>query len=143
MRRSCWQRVVGSLIGLWFAIAVPGVVLPLQVLDGGDSAIAGMANMPGMDHHGATPCPQRATTRGAPDAQGGSGVPAKHHHHTGCDGACCAPATVTLAGGRLVAIPVVPMRAVAAAPCQAPALPPQVADQVTLPPPLGPPTLRA
>src|SRR5579862_5721033 len=116
MRRSLWQRVMGGLVGLWFGIAVPGVVLPLQVLEGGDSAMAGMADMPGMDHHAAVPCPPNAATRSVPgapdgsDGSDGSGMPANHHHHPGCEGACCAPATVTLTGGRLVAIPVVPAR---------------------------------
>lgn len=143
MRRSHWQRGLGTLLGLWFTIAVPGIVLPIPVLDGGDAAMAGMANMPGMDHHGAAQCPQSTAKHGTTDAPGGSGLPAKHHDHSGCDGACCAPATITLASGRLIAIPVVPARVVAAPPPPTRDLLPQLADQVTLPPPLGPPALRA
>jgi len=143
MRRSYRQRVLGALIGLWFAVAVPGVVLPIQVLDGGDVAMAGMADMPGMDHHSVAQCLPGVTDHGAPDARDGPGVPARHHGHTKCDGACCAPATVTLAAGRLVAIPVVPARVVRAVQSPTRDVLPHVAPQVTLPPPVGPPVIWA
>jgi hypothetical protein len=144
MGRSRWQRVGGGLIGLWFAVAVPGVVFPVQVLDGGDSASGAMAGMPGMGDNDIAHCPPAAADHSSSGTHGGdSNVPARHHHHAGCDGACCTPATVTLEAGRLIAIPVVPVRVVAAVRSPTRDDHPQVAPQVTLPPPLGPPALCA
>jgi len=141
MRRSWLHRAVGGLIGIWFALAVPGIA-SIPMADGGDTAMAGMADMPGVDHHGMAPCAQAAAGRPVPAAPGGS-VPAKHQHHGGCDGACCTPATVTLVAGRLAAIPVVPVRVVVNAARPRRDVPRPVAPQVILPPPLGPPAVSA
>ena len=107
MRRSWSQRVFAGVISLWFAVAVPGIA-SMPMAESGDTTMAGMPGMPAMGHGGAPQC----VTMGAhpsPTEPGGS-VPTKQRQHSGCDGACCTPATVTLTAGRLVAIPVVPAR---------------------------------
>lgn len=140
MRRSWSQRVFAGVISLWFAVAVPGIA-SMPMAESGDTTMAGMPGMPAMGHGGAPQC----VTMGAhpsPTEPGGS-VPTKQRQHSGCDGACCTPATVTLTAGRLVAIPVVPARVVTSVATPARDAPRPAAPQVVLPPPVGPPvTLR-
>lgn len=105
--------------------------------------MAGMPGMPGTDHHGMAHCPHSLAGRPAEDPHGGSSAPAGNQHHGGCNGACCTQARLTLTTCRLAAVPVLPARVVAAPPHPTRYLLPRIARQVTLPPPLGPPTFRA
>jgi len=136
---SPWRRGVATLVGLWFTASVSGVALQLCVQPGTAHAMTGM-------HHMQTDGDQ-------PDGAGA--LPGDHgHHHPGsqhpgshddctCTGMCCVTAAVSLTATRLVAIPVVVAETPILAPPRTEALAPRAAPDVTLPPPLGPPTLRA
>lgn len=140
MRRSWPQRLFAGVIWLWFAVALPGVA-SMPMAEGGGATMAGMPGMAPMGHDGSAQC-QAVAGHPSPVAPDGS-APTRHRQHSGCDGTCCTPATVTLAAGRLVAIPVVPARVVTsvATPARDAARP--AAPQVVLPPPVGPPVLWA
>ncbi len=133
------RRAVATLVGLWFTVSVSGVALQLCPMQG-----AMMANM----HRSGTDC-DRAIGR-VPADRGGS--PAQHsggHHHNGshddctCTGMCCVTAAVTLSAPRLIVVAVVDAEPQPVAPLETNELAPRAAPDFTLPPPLGPPTLRA
>lgn len=136
----CWRRAVATLVGLWFTVSVSGVALQLCPEHGSRM----MASM----HQTGTNCDQ-ATGR-VPADPGGS--PAQHgdgHHHNGshddctCTGMCCVTAAVTLSAPRLIVVAVVDAEPQPVAPLGTNELAPRPAPDFTLPPPLGPPTLRA
>jgi hypothetical protein len=60
-----------------------------------------------------------------------------------CMGTCCAVALLDLPAGRLIALPVVPVTVAVATTAPSARLAPAAAPDLLLPPPLGPPTLRA
>jgi hypothetical protein len=140
--QSRWRRAVATVIGLWFTLSVSGVALQLCPLHG-MYMVAGA-------HQSGTDC-DRAGAHGPSNA----GSPAQHgsqhggqhgnsHDDCTCTGMCCVTATVTLAAAPIVPVPVVQAEApVMMAPADARELTPRAAPDVTLPPPLGPPTLRA
>jgi hypothetical protein len=137
---SRWRRAVATLIGLWFTASVSGVALQLCPEHGGQM-MAGM-------HHAGTNCdPSTGHVPGVP-----SGSPAQHgngqHHNSShddctCTGMCCLTAAVRIAAPRLTVVAVVDAEPQPAAPLGTNELAPRPAPDVTLPPPLGPPALRA
>jgi hypothetical protein len=144
MRRPLLVRVLTGFLGLWFAASMSGVALQACPEHGG--VTPGM--IAGAHHHGGPDC-AGAAGQGPADAGGhdqtGTGHDCHHGHHghqCTCPGSCCATGMVTLAAGRLVAIPVVPVSI--AAPSRAPAndVRAVAAPDVVLPPPLGPPAFQ-
>ncbi len=135
--QSRWRRAVATVIGVWFTLSVSGVALQLCPLHG--------MRMAAGAHQAGTDC-DRAGTHGS----GNAGSPAQHgsqhgnsHDDCTCTGMCCVTATVTLAVAPIVPAPVVEAEAPVFAPLDTRELAPRAAPDVTLPPPLGPPTLRA
>ena len=123
-----WRRAVATVVGLWFTLSVSGVTLQLCPLHG--------MQMMASAHQTAVDCSK-------------SGGPAHHGQHSDshddctCTGMCCVTATVTLAAAPVVPAPIVDAEAPVATPASTIELAPRAAPDVTLPPPLGPPTLRA
>jgi hypothetical protein len=134
---SWWRRAVATVVGLWFTLSVSGVALQLCPLNG----MQGMAGM----HQTAQDCARSAAHQrdtGSPAQNGGQHN--SSHDDCGCTGMCCVAATVTLAAAAVVAAPVVEAEAPPiVAPADTREFAPRAAPDVTLPPPLGPPTLRA
>ncbi len=139
--QSRWRRAVATVIGVWFTLSVSGVALQLCPLHGMQMAAGA--------HQAGTDC-DRTSTHGP----GYAGSPAQHgsqhgsqhgnsHDDCTCTGMCCVTATVTLAAAPIVPAPVVVAEAPVMAPVATRELAPRAAPDVTLPPPLGPPTLRA
>ena len=118
MRRPLFARVLAAVLGLWFAASMSGVALQACPEHGG--VMPGM--VAGAQHHG--------------------GHNGHHGHQCTCPGSCCATGMVTLAAGRLVAIPVVPVSVAAPAPAPVSDVRAVAAPDVALPPPLGPPAFQ-
>ena len=139
MRWRLWQRVVATAVGIWIAVGVPGFVAPNQALWMG-AQMAGAAG----DQTVATAMQCAHGRTGTPLPPRGSGqhsrVPARTHRCE-CDCLCCTPATVGVPVGRLVAVPVVQAPLVKAPTPRLAQRLPESTPQVTLPPPLGPPTV--
>ena len=134
---SRWRRAVATVVGLWFTLSVSGVALQLCPLHG-------MQGMPGM-HQAGKDC-NRPGTHGLGNAQSPAQQDDQHnnsHDDCTCTGMCCVAATVTLAAAPVVAAPVVEVEEPVITPVGTRELAPRAAPDVTLPPPLGPPTLRA
>lgn len=98
----------------------------------------------GAHHHAGTDCGGAGTalpaTSGVPgQSHQGTGHDCHHGHQCTCPGTCCATGIVTLAAGRLVAIPVVPVAVAAPAPVPVSDVRAVAAADVVLPLPLGPP----
>jgi hypothetical protein len=68
--------------------------------------------------------------------------PAHHHNDCTCSGCCCCVAAVSLADGRLVSLPVIPVTVVAQTPAPALGAPRESTPHLRLPLPLGPPAIR-
>lgn len=131
---SRWRRAIATMVGLWFAISVSGVALQLCPQHS-------MRMMAGM-HQARTDC----NRPGDPSEASGRPHDTQHqgsHDDCTCTGMCCVAATVTLAAAPLVLIPVVEAEAPPIPALGMKELAPRAAPDVTLPPPLGPPTLRA
>ena len=136
---SPWRRGVATLMGLWFAVSVSGVALQFCARHGGSHAMGDMGQM-GMNCDHAGPAGSVPSTHTHPSSQ--------HHpcptDDCSCLGMCCITAAVTLTPSPLVAVAVVEAEApILAPPPGAETVAPHAAPDVTLPPPLGPPTLRA
>jgi hypothetical protein len=117
------RRLFAALVGIAFFLVTtdPMAGHRCSAQDGvapTSATMPGMPGMPGRTHdHGHTP---------------------DHGHRCACLGCCCCTPLVTIAGGRLVALSVVPIAIVATT--GAPTAPrPSKPDSVVLPPPLGPP----
>lgn len=138
---SRWRRGVATLIGLWFAVSVSGVALQLCPEHGGQM----MAAM----HQAGTNCdPPNARLPG--DSHSSPAHNTSGHHHNGsshddctCTGMCCVTAAVTLSAPRLILVAVVDAEPQVATLLGTNEFAPRPAPDFTLPPPLGPPTLRA
>ncbi len=160
-----WSTAVGAGLGSHVCpehggLMMHGASAPGSHLAGSHVAshLASHGQPHGASHdepHGAAPCAPTgpaATTashcaHGGPGGGGGGSAPidpAHHHgHHCTCPGACCVTGLVTLAAGRLVALPVVPIEVAAASPLPTATVQASSAPDVVLPLPLGPPSLRA
>jgi hypothetical protein len=111
------RRLSGIVLGLAFVFATTA---PL-----GLQHCPVMSAMSGM--HGAHHMPAHHT-------------PDQDHSQQCCLGACCCTPAITAPTGRLVSLPVVPVRVVrSAAVAQHAVVRPASPDDVVLPPPLGPP----
>lgn len=66
----------------------------------------------------------------------------KHSQQCCCMGACCCSAILNVDGGRLVALPVVPVTVVRSTHVRRNEIAPAIRPDVELPPSVGPPTLR-
>lgn len=128
---SVWRRGVAALVGLWFGLWVSGIALQLCPQHG--------AMMMAAMHQAGTHC---APSHGHSMPQG-SHKPDDSHDDCTCSGMCCVTATVTLTAARLVLIPVVEAETPTVVAARTGELAPRAAPDFTLPPPLGPPTLRA
>ena len=131
------RRAAATLIGLWFTLSVSGVALQLCPLHS-MYMVAGM-------HQAGTDCDRLATHH--PD---NAGSPVQHgsqhgtsHDDCTCTGMCCVTAAVTLTVAPIVPTPIVEAEVPIVVAINARELTPRAAPDVTLPPPLGPPTLRA
>lgn len=141
MRRSRWQRAFAGVLGLWFAVCVPGTVLPVQMLAFDGGSMADMAGMT-MAHRSDSQCASAHRVPAGP-VKTDTGPKAPARHHGDCPGACCTACCVTVVTGRSVSIPVVPIAVLSATPAPTADVPQVQSEQVVLPPPLGPPSLRA
>lgn len=118
------RRLLAALVGIAFLLGTtdPMASHGCATHDGVAQTTATMPGMPGM-----------------PDMPGGTHDHGRtpDHNHQCCLGSCCA-SLLTIAGARLVALPVVPIAI--ATTTVAPTTPrPAKPDGVVLPPPLGPP----
>jgi hypothetical protein len=118
------RRVLAALVGIAFLLAMTDPMFSHGCLIH-DAVAQTTASMPGMP--------------GMPDMPGGTqdhGHTPDHGHQC-CVASCCA-SLLTIATGRLVALPVVPIAIVATTVAPKTPRPPKP-DGVVLPPPLGPP----
>jgi hypothetical protein len=142
MRRSLFGRALTGVLGLWLTASISGVALQACPTHGGVMPLMG-ANM----HHTGTDCSgpsaQLPGESGTPNqSQQGTGHDCHHGHQCTCPGTCCATGVMTLAAGRLVAIPVVPVAVAAVTSAPVNDVRAVAAPDVALPPPLGPPALQ-
>lgn len=143
MRRRVWQRVLAGVMGLWFASVTSGFA-PVQFPDTGSPASLQAMGMAGMDQSmPSSHCAHMTDHHHVPSVPGNVPSPPGSRHCPGCPAACCATGVVTLVAGRLVALPVIPTAIVATVSRASTDAPKPVAVQVTLHPPLGPPSLSA
>jgi hypothetical protein len=136
--QSRWRRALATVVGLWFTLSVSGVALQLCPLHSSMYMVAGI-------HQTGTDC-DRSSTHPAGDTHSPAHHGGQHnnsHDDCTCTGMCCVTATVTLAVAPIVPAPVVEAEAPVLPPLGMRELTPRAAPDVTLPPPLGPPTLRA
>ena len=136
------RSALTGILGLWLTASISGIALQACPTHG-----EVMPLMAGDMHHAGTDC----TGSGA-RLPSESGTPSHSHHGTGhdchhghqctCPGTCCATGIVTLAAGRLVAIPVVSVAVATISPAPVSDVRAVAAPDVALPPPLGPPALQ-
>jgi hypothetical protein len=143
MRQSVMRRALTGVLGLWLTASISGVALQACPTHGG-------MMMPGMatgSHHdagcGGADSHQMPGAPTAPSQNGqGAGHDCHHGHQCTCPGTCCTTGVVSLAAGRLVAIPVVPIAVAAVAFAPVSDVRAVAAPDVALPPPLGPPAVQ-
>jgi hypothetical protein len=117
------RRLSGLVLGLAFVFAT--------------TAPLGLQHCPAMSAHIAMHGAHHMPAHSMPAHH----TPDQDHSQQCCLGACCCTAAVTAPTGRLVSLPVVPVRVVkSAAVAQHVDTRPTSPDDVVLPPPLGPPT---
>ncbi len=135
-------RALTGIFGLWLTASISGVALEACPTHGGVMPImaAGM-------HHGGTDCTSSGAqlpggTGTQSQSQRGTGHDCHHGHQCTCPGTCCATGIVTLAAGRLVSIPVVPVAVAVVSLAPVSDVRAVAAPDVALPPPLGPPAIQ-
>jgi hypothetical protein len=132
-----WRRLTATALGLWFTVSVSGLALQLCPEHGGTHTMAGMGS----------PTEKCDPATGVPSTQHQT----KHHNDSNqqshddctCTGMCCVTAAVSLSTAPVVAIAVIDAQAPVLEYLPTQELAPRAAPDLTLPPPLGPPTLRA
>ena len=132
-----WRRLTATALGLWFAVSVSGLALQLCPEHGGTHTMAGMGSA-------TTNCePSTGATSTGHQAQHHNNSDHQSHDDCTCTGMCCVTAAVSLSLSPVVAIAVVDAETPVREYVPTQELTPRPAPDFTLPPPLGPPALRA
>jgi hypothetical protein len=134
-------RALTGLLGLWMTASISGVALQACPTHG-----MMMPDMVAGSHHdggcGGADTQMPAEQNAPSQSQQNAGHDCHHGHQCTCPGTCCTTGVVSLAAGRLVAIPVVPIAVAAVAFAPVSDVRAVAAPDVALPPPLGPPAVQ-